>query len=201
MLWQPQLASASLDPLLLCHNWLRARRVQVHVQQGSSCELCSALPQSPPYSMLQSDAVIASLRSSRQGCGGWYACRALIPNGLSVQVRGLAWMGVGHTNAMGGGNLNSFGKDFAAAGAFVDAPPHQSPYSSLGLRHGCQRAHPSDMSALQVINGRPSSVPRTQMAMVRKRAVQPGQSARRREAKQLRAFYAPISWRLHSVRP
>ncbi len=42
--------------------------------------------------------------------------RAQIPNGLSVQFNGLAWQGVGHLNAAGGGPRNAFGKDFAAEG-------------------------------------------------------------------------------------
>lgn len=42
-----------------------------------------------------------------------------IPNGRSVPnpgPQGGVWAGVGHTNAGGGGELNPFGRDFAAQG-------------------------------------------------------------------------------------
>ena len=40
----------------------------------------------------------------------------LIPNGEKVKFDGEAWPGVGHTKVYGGGDLNTFGRDFMRAG-------------------------------------------------------------------------------------
>jgi dopamine beta-monooxygenase len=50
-----------------------------------------------------------------QPTAAWENYLSLLPNGYFVKRNGVSWLGVGHDNVEGGGDLNQFGKDFEDA--------------------------------------------------------------------------------------
>jgi hypothetical protein len=145
----------------------------------ASCPVVLVMPGSRLFRLAIAKHVAAVICLALVGAHGWPAYKDEIPNGHSVVSNGVAWGGVGHASAAGGGDRNPFGIAFLSAGSRWALALCQADSDGDGQTNGMELGDPDCTWTKGGVPKRSTDISHPGIADSKTKAASPGAVARR----------------------